>query len=276
MGYIKGHRRGPTWEELHQLEVVRHGRLPSENRVWKAMTLDASSKPVLPKLPKVSSKIARCNSSSWTEERWTIYYNTLLDRYLTRAGSRTTSRFRTSHPPDTDLPARSGHDPPRPPKRSPLPVPPPSLDLRPLSRLVRLIEKLRDTRGFQPNGVTAAILLKCWIRCLSVEPIVQDHHGLWSGGRDLWELFKRTEMVVHSMDGQSSHRLPAITEHNITLRAPFLGPATIVDYCTHIRPIGRMFIKAFRGKARHDLTKKVIHWMRAFRDREPHPREGQQ
>ncbi len=271
LGYVKGRRRGPAWEDLHQVEVIQQGRLPSEDRVRKAMALDVRSELVLPRRAKVKSSISRSDSKSWMEERWTIYYNTLLDRYLTRAGGKPTSGFRISPPPDTHPPARSGHDPPRPPSRTPLPVPPPSLDLRPLSRLVLVIEKLRNTRGFEPNGVTAAILLKCWIRCLSVQPVVKDHHGLWSGGKDLWDLFEKTEMVVKGMDRRSSKSLPAVTDNKVVLESLLTNSTNVVDYKTHIRPIGRMFVKAFRGKGRHDMSGKVMAWMREYKATE----EGQ-
>jgi hypothetical protein len=36
-------------------------------------------------------------------------------------------------------------------------------------------------------------------------------------------------------------------------------------YQKHIRPIGKMFLRAFRDRERHDLAEKVLDWMRKQR-----------
>ena len=236
LGYLRGQKRGRAWEALHQ-RCVPHGRLPTEMEVFKAVKADGLHVDLSAGLGRDSSPTARADVSTWSTPRWTKYYNLVLSTWLRRHHARSS----LAHPPTgigTSL------------------KPPPTSDLRQLHQLLACVRRLQQTRGFKPNGVTGAIILKCWIRCLSEPPRATDHHSTWASVHDLTELFERTAELL------SDTPLPGRDS-----TASTGCPANLNDkgYKLHIRPIGKMFVSAFRDKGRHDLVEKVLDWMRVRR-----------
>ncbi len=274
LGFAGVQRRGPAWDALHDEIFVRQGRLPTYEGVLAAIRKDAvangrqcpTAEDVLQRLRRESG-YAQPRTSGRSQAEYTRYFNTVLSRWLRMKTFPAISVRRAPQP------VRSGHDPPGNPLRSaklkskapPRPLdkersqarrirPLPTLDLRQLARLLGLIQKLVSGRSFRPDAVTAALVIKCWVRCLSVPPRMQDHHALWAGTQELEALWDRVR------DGLGSGGSGLGVGH-----AGANAVEETLQYARHVRPIGNVFLKAFRRLNCSERAESVLDWMKDCR-----------
>jgi hypothetical protein len=121
--------------------------------------------------------------------------------------------------------------------------PPPTAALHQVRRVISLISKARIQGGFEPDWVTANIVLKAWLR-----GVVQDVKDPKSG------------LVVKHIPPDAVRRVfRAISEKAGV-------PSRAGEYAKVHRPLGKMFIKAMKTRGDREGVESVIQWLRDMRD----------
>lgn len=115
--------------------------------------------------------------------------------------------------------------------------PPPSQSQHQVRRLLSHINDLQATRGFQPDFITANLVLKAWLRGI-VEPASTTTLAISSD---------RIRMVFRAWSKKTGM------------------PQRRADYEKIHRPLGKMFVKALKTRGDRQGVEDVVDWLREVR-----------